>query len=228
MTFLIHRPAVLLLLGMTFSLPSTGCQPAGESPAHALPAPRKEFVIEKGTTEASLVVAGGCFWCVEAVFENVHGVTDVVSGYAGGTAADANYREVSAGRTKHAEVVRVTFNPEIVSHSRILQIFFTMHRPTQADGQHPDIGQQYRSAFFFSNPQEQAFVEAYIHQLNTSGVFIKPVATSVEPLKVFYPAEDYHQDYVKRHPGDPYVKQWALPKVAKAKKLFPEDYHVSP
>ncbi len=203
---------------------------AGGSPATivpatdaALPLPEKDLQYEEGVTEATVVVAGGCFWCTEAVFEKIRGVTQVVPGYSGGTRETATYDDVARGRSTHAESIQITFDPTEVSFAKIMQIFFTMHDPTQLNQQTPDIGKQYRSAVFFANESEREIVAAYIKQLDESGALDKPVATTLEPLEIFFPAEDYHQDYVQHNPRDGYVVQWALPKLAKVEKLFPDD-----
>ncbi len=222
------RAACFLLAFAPFAVLGVGCSSEPEKPPVAVnsdvpPMPETEFDYAADVTKAEIVVAGGCFWCTEAVFEEVNGVTDVVSGYAGGSKAAANYTDVCSGTTAHAEAIRITFNPQEISLGKILQIFFTMHDPTQLDAQYPDFGHQYRSAVFHKNAQEKAFAEAYIARLNASGFFDKTIATTVEPLDEFYPAEDYHQDYVKHHPLDPYVMQWSLPKLEKLKKLFKEE-----
>ena len=193
-------------------------------PADDLPAklPVAEKNIDADTDEAKLVLAGGCFWCVEAVFEPLDGVTDVVSGYAGGTEADADYKKVSAGQTDHAEAVEITYNPKEISYGKLLQVFFATHNPLTPDGQHPDYGKQYRPAIFYNSMAQKQVAEAYIEQLNSAGIFDQPIATGLEKLTKFYPAEDYHQDYVEHHPDEAYVRQWSLPKIEKVKKLFPE------
>ena len=170
---------------------------------------------------ASVVLAGGCFWCVEAVFRPLQGVTAVYSGYAGGSAATAHYDAVCTGTTDHAEVVQVMFDPNVISYNEILKIFFAIaHDPTQKDQQGNDRGRQYRSAIFFQNEQEQRAVDKYIHQLDQAAVFSKPIATTLEPLDPFYPAEDYHQDYAAHHPHQPYIQHVAKPKVEKLKKSY--------
>ncbi|MEA2734678.1 MAG: peptide-methionine (S)-S-oxide reductase, partial [Humisphaera sp.] len=169
-----------------------------------------------------VVLAGGCFWCIEAVFEPLKGVTDVTSGYAGGTADTADYKKVSAGHTNHAESVQITYDPAKISYATLLRVFMTMHSPTTKDGQHPDYGHQYRSAIFYANDDEKRVAEAYIKQLDDAKVFNEPITTSLEKLEKFYPAEEYHQDYVRKHPDDPYVVRWALPKLEKLRQKFPE------
>ncbi|MBA3314149.1 MAG: peptide-methionine (S)-S-oxide reductase MsrA [Planctomycetota bacterium] len=171
--------------------------------------------------EQVAVLGAGCFWCVEAVFRRLDGVVDVVSGYAGGTAETANYRTVCGGGTDHAEVVRVTFDPQRISFGEILRIFFAVaHDPTQLNRQGRDVGRQYRSAVFFADDEQKNVAEAYVRQLNAAGVFDRPVATTIEPLSEFYPAEGYHQDYAALNPDQPYVACTVLPKLDKLQKLF--------
>lgn len=169
------------------------------------------------------VFAGGCFWCTEAVFEQLDGVEKVISGYAGGDAATAKYEIVGSGRTKHAEAIEITYDPAKITYGKLLKVFFAAaHDPTQLNRQGPDWGPQYRSAVFYATPEEKKAVEAYIQQLTEAKVFSKPIVTEVAPLTKFYPAEDYHQDFVKRNPYHPYVVANSVPKVAKTKKEFPE------
>ena len=159
---------------------------------------------------------------MEAVFEPLQGVTSVVSGYAGGTADTANYEIVSSGRTKHAESVQVNYDPTTISYGQLLQVFMNLHHPTEVEGQSPDHGHQYRSAIFFKDEQQKATAQAYIRQLEAAKIFDQPIATALEPLDRFYPAEAYHQDYVRNHPDHPYVRAWALPKIEKLRHLYPE------
>ncbi|MEM1109989.1 MAG: peptide-methionine (S)-S-oxide reductase MsrA [Planctomycetota bacterium] len=194
-------------------------------PTHAatdLPFPEVDLENES-SDPAVAVLAGGCFWCTEAVFEEVEGISSVVSGYAGGTADDANYQAVSNGLTDHAEVIAITYDPAVISYGQILQVFFAVaHNPTQLNRQGNDIGRQYRSTVFFEDEDEKRVAEAYIRQLNGAQLFDKPIATTLEPLKRFFPAEDYHQDYAERNPNQPYVAFSALPKVEKLRKHFPQ------
>jgi peptide-methionine (S)-S-oxide reductase len=169
------------------------------------------------------VFAGGCFWCTEAVFEQLEGVERVISGYAGGDAATAKYEIVGTGRTRHAEAIEITYDPSKITYGQLLKVFFAAaHDPTQLNRQGPDWGPQYRSAVFYATPEEKKVVEAYIRQLTDAKVFSKPIVTEVAPLARFYPAEDYHQDFVQRNPYHPYVVANSVPKVAKTKKEFPE------
>lgn len=168
-----------------------------------------------------VVLGGGCFWCTEAVFLAVDGVTAVTSGYAGGHAAQANYDNVCTGVTGHAEVIEILYQPEKVRYTDLLRLFFAVaHDPTQLNRQGNDIGSQYRSVIFVSNEDEKRVAEAYIHQLDDSGVFRQPIATTLEPLDAFYTAEAYHQNYAARHPMQPYIRFAAQPKLEKLHKNF--------
>jgi peptide-methionine (S)-S-oxide reductase len=170
---------------------------------------------------ATAVLAGGCFWCVEAVYKQLEGVSAVTSGYAGGTASSADYETVSSGRTAHAEAVEVRFDPTKVSYGQLLKVFFSIaHDPTTRDRQGPDVGKQYRSVIFYANEEQKRVAEAYIRQLDAAKVFDKPIVTEVTPLDRFYEAEDYHQDYADRNPLLPYILFNAAPKVQKVRKYF--------
>ena len=180
----------------------------------------------KGTTETA-VLAGGCFWGVEAVFEHVKGVKDVVSGYSGGNAEAAKYDIVSSGRSGHAEAVRISFDPSQVSYGQLLKVFFSVaHDPTELNRQGPDTGPQYRSAIFYANEEQRRTAEAYIAQLQAAKIFPRAVVTQVAPLKAFYAAEAYHQDYLVNHPTQPYIVINDLPKVASLERQFPDLYVV--
>ncbi len=171
------------------------------------------------------VFAGGCFWGVEAVFEHVEGVTNVVSGFSGGSSATASYEKVSGGDTRHAEAVEVTYDPKQVSYGQLLKIFFAVaHDPTQRDRQGPDWGSQYRSAIFFVNSDQKKVAESYIKQLNQKKVFPNPIVTEVSALNAFYPAEEYHQNFIQHNPTYPYVVVHDLPKLEQLKKQFPDFY----
>ena len=169
------------------------------------------------------VLAGGCFWCTEAVFLQIEGVEKVVSGYSGGEPGTANYDAVCGGRTGHAEAIQITYDPGQISYGQLLKIFFSVaHDPTQLNRQGHDVGTQYRSAIFYSDPEQKRVAEAYIKQLEQAKVFRSPIVTEVTPLKAFYPGEDYHQNYCSRNPQNPYVAGVAEPKVEKTKEHFPE------
>jgi peptide-methionine (S)-S-oxide reductase len=164
--------------------------------------------------------AGGCFWCTEAVFERVHGVNDVISGYTGGTQKNPTYKQVSYGKTDHAEGVQVYFDPEVVTYEELVEIFFATHDPTTLNRQGPDIGKQYRSAVYFHDADQHKIVKDHIKYLNDQGVYQDPIVTEVEPFGTFYPAEDYHQDYYQNNPNNPYIQAVAVPKVKKFEKRF--------
>jgi peptide-methionine (S)-S-oxide reductase len=194
----------------------------------ALPPPALDETAAAGEAEVA-VLAGGCFWGVQGVFQHVDGVTAAVSGYAGGGADTAHYRLVGSGTTGHAEAVRVTFDPHRISYGRILQIFFAVaHDPTQLDRQGPDRGPQYRSAIFPQNDAQARIAAAYIAQLDAAHVFAAPIVTRIEPGKAFYPAEPYHQNYLARHPDEPYVAINDVPKIAALQRLFPARYRAQP
>ncbi len=200
--------------------PAVGPAVAADDP---LPQPTRDLATRASDRETSqtLVVAGGCFWCVEAVFEAVAGVKTVTSGYAGGSADDANYQLVSAGRTQHAEVVAITYDPQTISYGTLLRIFFATHDPTQLNRQGPDHGRQYRSAVFYANDEEKSVAADYIKQLSASDRwFDRPIVTTLEKLEHFYPAETYHQDFVQRHPDHGYVRAWVPQKLQKLKKHY--------
>ena len=181
--------------------------------------------VRQAPTLETAVFAGGCFWGVDAVFKHVQGVSNVVSGYAGGSAATANYEMVSAGTTGHAEAVRVSFDPAQVSYQQLLEVFFSVaHDPTQLDRQGPDVGSQYRSAIFHISPEQQQLAQRHIQRLAAARIFSDPVVTQVVPLQQFYPAEDYHQNYLALHPNQPYIVMHDLPKLAQLRKQFPALY----
>lgn len=170
---------------------------------------------------ASAVLAGGCFWCTEAVFKRLDGVIDVKPGYAGGTAETADYQAVCSGRTGHAEAIRVDYDPSRISYGRLLQVFFSVaHDPTQLNRQGNDVGSQYRSAIFWAGDREMEVAAAYIRQLNEAGVFDGQIATRLEPLEAFYEAEGYHHDYAERNPQQPYIAHISMPKVKKLQQSF--------
>ncbi|CAB3859515.1 MULTISPECIES: peptide-methionine (S)-S-oxide reductase MsrA [Achromobacter] len=180
-------------------------------------------------TQEKAVIAGGCFWGVQAVFQHVKGVSNAVSGYAGGQAGTANYNAVGSGRTGHAEAVEITYDPRQISYGQLLQIYFSVaHDPTQLNRQGPDHGTQYRSAVFPANDSQRKVAEAYIAQLNKTGVYPKALATTIEPLQAFYPAEDYHQDYLVRNPNSLYIVINDMPKVENLAKTFPDWWRDKP
>ena len=165
-------------------------------------------------------LAGGCFWCTEAAFSIIKGVERIEPGYTGGTMSNPTYEEVSTGTTGHSEAAQIFFDPTIISYKEILEIFFTMHDPTSLNRQGADVGTQYRSAIFYHTPEQKATAEKLIEELNSEGIWNKPIVTTLEPLKVFYKAETYHKDYYKKHPKEPYCQAVIAPKIAKLQHRF--------
>jgi peptide-methionine (S)-S-oxide reductase len=196
--------------------------------ATVIPAPTVDSPKSKGALQTA-VFSGGCFWGVQGVFEHVRGVRKAVSGYAGGDKATAEYETVSGGNTGHAESVQVTFDPAEISYGELLQVFFSVaHDPTQLNRQGPDSGTQYRSAVFFADDQQKNVVQSYIAQLDRAHVFKQPIVTAVTPLKGFYPAEAYHQDFLFHNPNNPYIAHNDLPKIDNLKRIFPAIYSGQP
>ena len=191
----------------------------------AIPDPALDAPLASAKGEQTAVLAGGCFWGVEAVFEHVKGVADVRSGYAGGSATTASYEEVSTGDTGHAESVQITYDPSKISYGQLLKVFFAVaHDPTELNRQGPDTGTQYRSAIFYSNEEQKRIAKAYIEQLNKAKVFGRRLVTQVAPLQAFHEAEGYHQNYLANHPNEPYIVINDLPKVENLRKQFPGLY----
>ncbi|EIM02072.1 peptide-methionine (S)-S-oxide reductase [Rhodanobacter thiooxydans] len=212
--------AALLMLG------ASACQPVSAA-GGALPAPTVDTLGSAAHSEQVAVLAGGCFWGVEAVFEHVRGVNEVIAGYSGGDADTAHYDEVSAGDTGHAESVQVHYDPALVSYGTLLRVFFSVALdPTEQDRQGPDVGSQYRSVIFYANPEQQRIASAYIAQLGAAKTFPAPIVTKVAPLRAFYPAEAYHQHYFQLHPYNPYIVINDAPKVARLQQLFPALYRL--
>jgi peptide-methionine (S)-S-oxide reductase len=195
--------------------------------AVVIPAPAADLAAADGLQTA--VVAGGCFWGVQGVFQHTAGVVNAVSGYAGGSQMSATYEQVSTGTTGHAESVQIKFDPKKISYGKILQIFFSVaHDPTQLNRQGPDSGTQYRSAIFTTSDEQKKVADAYIAQLNAAKVYGKPIVTKVSSQQAFFPAEAYHQDYLTLHPNQPYIAYNDLPKVENLKKLFAANYIEKP
>ena len=223
------RPALIftaLLLASSFAL---RVLPLAAESAHSVPPPALDTPANPQATSEVAILAGGCFWGVQGVFQHVQGVTSAVSGYAGGAADTAHYEMVGTNTTGHAESVRITFDPRRISYGQMLQIYFSVaHNPTELNRQGPDVGSQYRSAIFPTNPQQMRIAEAYIVQLNQAHVFDGAIVTKTEPGRDFYPAEDYHQDFLTRNPNYPYIVVNDLPKIEALKRLFPDLYHPTP
>ncbi len=195
---------------------------AGALPVMAAEFPDPAADLKEGPGKQTMVLAGGCFWCTEAVFEIIEGVDDVISGYAGGTKETAKYDIVSSGRTGHAESILITYDPAKTSYGQLLKIFFSVaHDPTSLNRQGADVGPHYRSAIFYATAEQKRVAEAYITQLNAAGVFRKPIVTKLEPLEKFYTAEGYHQDYARGNRSNPYIVNVSDPKVEKLKKMYP-------
>jgi peptide-methionine (S)-S-oxide reductase len=172
-------------------------------------------------TEAA-TLAGGCFWCLEAVFNDLRGVDKVVSGYSGGDVHNPSYRDVCSGQTGHAEVVQITFDPQVITFAELLRVFFTIHDPTTRDRQGMDVGTQYRSAIFYHTPEQKTVAENVIAEIEAAKIYDAPIVTEVTPFTIFYPAEDYHQRYYEQNPDEGYCRAIIAPKVAKFRKVFLE------
>jgi peptide-methionine (S)-S-oxide reductase len=196
-----------------------------EGPARLVPAPLVDEPAATGGASETAVFAGGCFWGVQGVFQHVKGVSNAVSGYAGGNASTAHYEMVGLGDTGHAESVQVTYDPKQITYGQLLQIYFSVaHDPTQLNRQGPDSGKQYRSAIFPQNAVQQRVADSYIAQLDKAKVYSRPIVTKTDPAPGFFPAEDYHQDFLTLNPDYPYIAINDLPKVANLKRLFPDRY----
>jgi peptide-methionine (S)-S-oxide reductase len=190
-----------------------------------IPNPAVDAPLAKSKGEQTAVLAGGCFWGIEAVFEHVKGVTRVESGYAGGSADNADYRKVSSGQTGHAESVHITYDPSQVTYGQLLKVFFAVaHDPTELNRQGPDSGTQYRSAIFYANDEQKRIAESYIAQLDQAKIFTQKIVTQVAPLKGFYEAEGYHQNYLANHPNEPYIVYNDMPKLESLRQQLPELY----
>ncbi len=230
----VHRPrtsgrvaawaALLLAAGAVFHLSNSV---AGEA-AVKIPAVTADDTANASGMQTA-VFAGGCFWGVQGVFQRVVGVSQAVSGYAGGAKETAHYELVGTGMTGHAEAVQITYDPKKVSYATLLQVYFSVaHDPTQLNRQDPDSGPQYRSAVFYTDPAQKQTVERYIAQLDAAKVYPKKIVTQVAPLSAFYTAEAYHQDYLTLHPESGYIARFDLPKVANLKSMFPQQYRAEP
>jgi len=198
---------------------------AGERAITAVPSPALDAALATTKAEQTAVVSGGCFWGIQAVFQHVKGVISATSGYSGGAANTAEYELVSNGDTGHAESVKIVYDPSQITYGQPLRVFFSVaHDPTELNRQGPDTGSQYRSAIFYGSDEQKRIAEAYIAQLEKAKVFPRPIVTQVVPLKAFYAAEAYHQDYAARHPDNPYIVYNDAPKVAHLRQEFPELY----
>jgi peptide-methionine (S)-S-oxide reductase len=219
--------ARILKLAITFAIAALILNIAifAAAKSTALPAPAIDTLKTGNSGPQTAVFAGGCFWGIQAVFQHVSAVTSAVSGYSGGEAKTADYRQVSTGETGHAESVQVTYDASKITYGQLLQVFFSVaHDPTELNRQGPDEGTQYRSVIFYATDEQRKIAAAYIAQLNKAKVFSSPIVTNVTPLKAFYPAEAYHQDYFARHPDNPYIVYNDAPKVEHLKTEFPALY----
>ena len=216
---------VLAMLITTLFTTMPACSTAGATAVGALPNPVIDAPLATTKGEQTAVIAGGCFWGVQAVFEHVKGVISVSAGYSGGAADTAHYEMVSEGTTGHAESVRIKYDPSQISYGQLLKVYFAVaHDPTELNRQGRDTGSQYRSAIFYSSAEQKRIADGYIAQLNKAGIFPRPIVTQVVALKAFYEAEAYHQDYAQNHPDEPYIAINDLPKVAELRKQLPELY----
>jgi peptide-methionine (S)-S-oxide reductase len=212
-----------VLLALTFG-GAIACNARDQATA-AVPGPAVDSPLATGKTEQTAVVAGGCFWGIQAVFQHVKGVTSATSGYSGGASNTADYERVSNGDTGHAESVKIVFDPSQITYGQLLRVFFSVaHDPTQLNRQGPDTGSQYRSIIFYDSDEQKRIAEAYIAQLDKARVFPHAIVTQLAPLKAFYSAESYHQDYAKHHPHDLYIVYNDAPKVVHLQQQFPELY----
>ena len=225
------KTKVLRLVAISLAIGVVAASLDGAAPdekARVVPPPVMDEPRSQGTS-AVAIVAGGCFWGVQGVFQHLKGVTSAISGYAGGPQGGAKYDLVSGGATGHAESVQITYDPRQITFGRLLQVYFSVaHDPTERNRQGPDVGPQYRSTIFPLDDEQARIAKAYIEQLNAARAFSKPIVTTIEPGKTFYPAEDYHQDYLTRHPREPYIVINDLPKIDDLKRLFPELYRADP
>lgn len=213
-------PRLLLGFGLAFSILACAGISASERP---IPAAKVDAPRARAAKKETAVFAGGCFWGTQAVFERVKGVLNTAAGYAGGSAATATYNQVVTETTGHAESVEVVYDPSQITYGQLLRIFFSVaHDPTELNRQGPDVGTSYRSAIFYTNDEQKRIATAYIAQLDGAKVFPKPIVTELTPLKGFYRAEDYHQDYALKNPTNPYIKICDLPKISALKQQFPE------
>jgi peptide-methionine (S)-S-oxide reductase len=221
MTSFSRMSAVVLVLTVAGAI---ACN-AGDKPIVAVPNPAVDMAISTPKGEQTAVIAGGCFWGIQAVFQHVKGVINATSGYSGGAPNTAEYETVSTGDTGHAESVKITYDPSQITYGQLLRVFFSVaHDPTELNRQGPDSGTQYRSVIFYGNEEQKKIAEAYIAQLDKAHVFSGPIVTQLIPLKAFYPAEAYHQNYAANHPDNPYIVYNDAPKVDRLRREFPQLY----
>ncbi len=224
----IHRTVRTTVAILALATAGFACRVNADALDKPIPAPAGETASDaKGLQTA--VLAGGCFWGLQGMFEHVQGVTKVVAGYAGGEKATASYDQVTTETTGHAEAVEITYDPKQISYGHLLRLFFSVaHDPTELNRQGPDTGTSYRSAIFIASPAQESVAKAYIAQLDQAKVFTAPIVTKLEPLQGFYPAEEYHQDFLIHNPTYPYIVRNDLPKIAALKRVYPEVYRKAP
>jgi len=218
-----HYRGLLSACAALVALAAGACSRAGAADLAHFPDPAVDEARAAAKGRRTAVLSGGCFWCTEAVFEQLAGVLSVTSGYTGGSAADAHYHIVGSGKTNHAESIRIVYDPSRITYGTLVKVFMSVaNDPTTKDRQGPDWGRQYRSAIWFADAEQEKIARAYVRQLTEAKVFSAPIVTEISPLKVFYPAEDYHQHYVQNHPLEPYVVANSLPKLEKLKRAYPQ------
>jgi peptide-methionine (S)-S-oxide reductase len=217
------KPVLLMLVGYASLVGAIGCNTA--TAANALPDPKVDESLAATKSKETVVLSGGCFWGIQAVFEHVKGVTRATAGYSGGSVKNPSYEQVGSGGTGHAESVEVVYDPSKITFGQLLKVFFSVaHDPTQLNRQGPDEGTQYRSAIFYETPDQQRIAQAYVDQLTAANVFSRPIVTQIAAYSGFYRAEAYHQDYAVQHPDNPYIMINDLPKVANLKRQLPDLY----
>jgi peptide-methionine (S)-S-oxide reductase len=227
-TSLKTTPAALVFAALTLAT-LVACQLGADAVDKVIPAPALDTPAAEAAGPQTAVLAGGCFWGLQGMFEHVQGVTRVVAGYSGGSKATAHYQVVGTETTGHAESVEITFDPKRISYGQLLRLYFAVaHDPTELNRQGPDSGSSYRSEIFFSSPTQERVAKAYVEQLAKANVFGAQIVTRIEPLKGFYPAEDYHQDFLIHNPNYPYIVRNDLPKIAALKRVYPELYRDTP
>jgi peptide-methionine (S)-S-oxide reductase len=224
-----HIKLKTIVAALALAACGLACQVGADAIDKAIPAPALDTPAAEATGLQTAVLAGGCFWGLQGMFEHVPGVTKVVAGYSGGTRETAHYEIVGTERTGHAESVEITFDPKRISYGQLLRLYFSVaHDPTELNRQGPDTGPSYRSEIFFTSPTQERIAKAYVAQLTKASVFKAPIVTRIEPMKGFYPAEDYHQDFLIHNPTHPYIVRNDLPKIDALKRVYPELYRETP
>src|SRR4051794_36675350 len=217
------------VLALALAALALSCTASADTVNKVIPAPDVDTPVAEARGSQKAVLAGGCFWGLQGMFEHVQGVTKVVAGYSGGSKETAHYEMVGTERTGHAESVAITFDPQRITYGQLLRLYFSVaHDPTELNRQGPDSGPSYRSAIFFSSPSQERVARAYVAQLDKAKIFSRPIVTKLEPLKGFYPAEDYHQDFLIHNPTYPYIVRNDLPKITALKRVYPDLYRDAP